>query len=71
MTKGFSLIASRLVAAAASALLCSIALAQAPEGHRPVRHLKPIPRLSRSKGLPSSKPLLLKPVSLSPSKSPS
>jgi len=32
MTKGFSLIASRLVAAAASALLCSIALAQAPEG---------------------------------------
>jgi VWFA-related protein len=33
MTKGFSLIASRVVAAAASAfLLCSIALAQAPEG---------------------------------------
>ena len=33
MTKGFSLIASRFVAAAASAfLLCSIALAQAPEG---------------------------------------
>jgi VWFA-related protein len=33
MTKGFSFIVSRLVAAAASAfLLCSIALAQAPEG---------------------------------------
>jgi VWFA-related protein len=33
MTKGFGLIASRVVAAAASAfLLCSIALAQAPEG---------------------------------------
>ena len=33
MTKGFSFVVSRLVAAAASAfLLCSVALAQAPEG---------------------------------------